>query len=105
LREYRVRDRDLTIADAVERARQGVRSLSRAETEAARAWEQTTADDPASTPFADRLAFQSFAKGTLTLKATDASAKYLAERWLRERALAALRIEAKIPLRKVRVTL
>ncbi|MFG0306578.1 MAG: hypothetical protein ACF8Q5_10255 [Phycisphaerales bacterium JB040] len=105
LREHRVRQRDLTIADAVERARRSVRSLSRAESEAARAWEQTLADDPAGGAFSDRLEFRSFSRGVLSLRAADSSAKYLGERWLRERGLAALRIEARIPLAKVRITL
>ena len=99
LRGYRVRERDLTIGDAVERARRSVRTLTRAEGEAARAWEVCTAGQP----WAERCAFASTARGVLHVKAFDQSVKYLAEVWLRGGGEKALRTEAKVAVKKVRV--
>lgn len=99
VRAYRVRERDLTIGDAVERARRSVRTLTKAESEAARAWETCTTGQP----WAERCAFTSTARGVLHIKAFDQSVKYLAEVWLRGGGEKALRTEAKIAVKKVRV--
>jgi hypothetical protein len=99
VRGYRVRERDLTIADSVERARRSVRTLTRAESEAARAWEVCTEGQP----WAQRCAFVSTTRGVLSVKAFDSSVKYLAEVWLRAGGEKALRTESKVAVKKVRV--